>query len=92
VTCTERLGQTKKSRQYKKVYADLARQRYKPEYRDGENQDAIRDILLYKVTETFGRVTEQDHVLEYALAGHALERETLEVKIAQVKKNDRFFR
>jgi hypothetical protein len=90
-TYTERLGQTKQSRQYKEVYADLARQRYKPEYRDGENQDALRNILLYKVAENFGEVTEQDNVLEYALATHALERETLEVEIAQVKKMIDFF-
>ncbi|MDR2812488.1 MAG: hypothetical protein LBB05_01700 [Puniceicoccales bacterium] len=90
-TYTERLGQMKQSRRYKETYADLARQRYKPEYREEENQDALRDILLYKVAENFGEVTEQDNVLEYALATHALERETLEVEITQVKKMIDFF-
>jgi hypothetical protein len=91
ITYTERLGQGKQSRRYKEVYADLARQRYKPEYRNEENQDALRDILLYKVAENFGEVTEQDNIFEYALATHALERETLEVEIAQVKKMIDFF-
>jgi hypothetical protein len=91
ITYTERLGQGKQSRHYKEVYADLSRQRYKPEYQNKENQDALRDILLYKVAENFGEVTEQDNILEYALATHTLERETLEVEIAQVKKMIDFF-
>ncbi|MDR0741126.1 MAG: hypothetical protein LBF34_05465 [Puniceicoccales bacterium] len=91
ITYTERLGQGKQSRHYKEVYADLSRQRYKPEYQNEENQDALRDILLYKVAENFGEVTEQDNILEYALATHTLERETLEVEIAQVKKMIDFF-
>ncbi|MDR1907193.1 MAG: hypothetical protein LBQ03_03205 [Puniceicoccales bacterium] len=90
-TYTERLGQAKQSRQYKEVYADLARQRYKPEYREEENQDALRDTLLYKVAENFGEVTEQDNVLEYALTTHTLERETIETEIIQVKKMIEFF-
>jgi hypothetical protein len=91
ITYTERLGQGKQSRRYKEAYADLARQRYKPEYQSEENQDALRDILLYKVAGNFGEVTEQDNILEYALATHALERETLAVEIAQVKKMIDFF-
>jgi type III secretion system TyeA family effector delivery regulator len=88
---TERLGQTQQTRQYKEVYADLARQQYKPEYREENNQDALRDLLLYKVAENFGEVTEQDNVLEYAIATHRIDRETLEVEIAQVKKMLEFF-
>jgi hypothetical protein len=90
-TYTDRLGQGKQSRRYKEVYGDLARQRYKPEYQGDENQDALRDILLYKIAENFGEVTEQDNILEYALTTHALDRETLEVEIAQVKKMINFF-
>jgi hypothetical protein len=91
VNYTERLGQGKQSRRYKEVYADLARQRYKPEYRSEENQDALRDILLYKIAENFGEVTEQDNILEYALATHAIERETFATEIVQVKKMIEFF-
>ncbi|MDR2806818.1 MAG: hypothetical protein LBB11_01510 [Puniceicoccales bacterium] len=85
-TYTERLGQNRQARQYKEAYADLSRQQYKSEYRGEENQDAFRDALLFKVAENFGEVTEQDNVLEYAIAVSAMEQETIEIEIGQVKK------
>ncbi|MDR1303398.1 MAG: hypothetical protein LBJ81_02125 [Puniceicoccales bacterium] len=90
-TYTERLGQNKQTRQYKEVFAELSRQRYKREYRGEDQQDALRDALLYKVAENFGEVTEQDNVLEFAIATHPLEREVLETEIVQVKKIIEFF-
>ncbi|MDR2200987.1 MAG: hypothetical protein LBN94_02680 [Puniceicoccales bacterium] len=90
-TYTERLGQSSQSKKYKETYSELSRQQYKEEYREEENQDTFRDALLYKVSENFGEVTEQDNVLEYSIAINAMERSTIETEIQQVQKMIEFF-
>ncbi|MDR0418429.1 MAG: hypothetical protein LBH08_03285 [Puniceicoccales bacterium] len=85
-TYTERLGQQKQSKRYKETYGELNRMQYKLEYEREENQDELRNMLLYKVSEVFGEVTEQDNVLEYAIAMNDIERINFETEIGQVKK------
>ncbi|MDR0677992.1 MAG: hypothetical protein LBF44_00465 [Holosporaceae bacterium] len=90
-TDTERLGQQKQSKKYKETYGELNRMQYKPEYEREENQDELRNMLLYKVSEAFGEVTEQDNILEYAIAMNDVERINFETEIGQVKKMIAFF-
>lgn len=81
---TDRLGQRSQSKRYKETYAELNRWQYKEEFE--ENPEKLRDDILYKIAENFGEVTEQDNLLEYALATNAIDREHLEVEIAQTQK------
>ncbi|MDE6576323.1 MAG: hypothetical protein K2L24_02905 [Opitutales bacterium] len=80
---TERLGQRSQSKRYKETYAELNRWQYKEEFE--ENPEKLRDDILYKVAGNFGEVTEQDNLLEYAIATNEIDREHLEGAVVQTK-------
>ncbi|UPA28776.1 MAG: hypothetical protein LW808_001780 [Verrucomicrobiota bacterium] len=80
---TERLGQRSQSKRYKETYAEFNRWQYKEEFE--ENPEKLRDEILYKVAGNFGEVTEQDNLLEYAIATNEIDREHLEGAVVQTK-------
>ena len=81
---TSRLGQERESKKYKESYQALQRLQYKEEYK--ENPKKLCETILHDIAGAFGEVTEQDNLIEYALATNAIDRQRIQNEIEQVSK------